>query len=447
MGTRSVLCVPLRNHERIFGLIYLDHATMSEAFSEADLEMVAIIADLASGAVEQGELLSALRDNERELIEARKVAEAASRAKTNFLANVSHELRTPMNGVLGMTRQALKTDLSEQQHDYLNGVAESAEQLLEVIDDILDFSRMEAGELLLDERAFHLERLLLEVLDEVAIDAEEREVELTHKFDPQLAHSYLGDRKRLRKVLKHLLTNAVKFTPDEGKVQLEVTLRDQGVNFEITDSGIGMSQETLALVFEPFTQADISSTRSYSGMGMGLAICEGLIGIMGGELTVSSELGHGSIFQFRLPLKEVSELERSSGDHRPEDIRQLTILVVEDNPVNQEVARAFLKGLGHRVVVADNGQEALDILQPGHPIDVIFMDLQMPVKDGLQATIELRQREEQERLPQTPIIALTAHGTSIDERACREAGMNDFLTKPAFESDYLAALGRIFANK
>ena len=272
------------------------------------------------------------------------------------------------------------------------------------------------------------------------------DLEVVTRMDPTLPPRILGDRERLRQVLLKLVDNAVKFTHRGGRVELLAARLGDRVRFEVRDTGVGISGEKLDLVFEPFTQADNSSTRSYGGMGMGLALCQGLIALMGGELTVESKVGHGSVFRFDVPVRAALSLEPFQRVYQAADIRPLRILLVEDNVVNQVVAEGLLSEWGHQVTMAEHGQAALRLLTREHEFDLVFMDLQMPVMDGLQATLELRLRERNWERPVVPVVALTAHGTSQDEESCRLAGMNGFLRKPVVAADFLQCLGGLFAS-
>ncbi len=445
LGTRAVMAVPLSDGERVFGLVYMDNSDIASAFSHADLEMVTIMADIAAAAIERAELDAIMRENEAELIQARRAAEAADLAKTQFLANVSHEIRTPMNGVLGMTRQMMATELDDEQEHCLSIVASSAEHLLEIINDLLDFTRLGAGELQLCPRDFSLPELLEGCLGRAADRLSSEEVQATLHLDLGLPLLLHGDDQRLQQVLLKLLDNAVKFT-QQGRVELWVEPSQGGVRFAVRDTGPGLSSEQVARVMQPFSQGDSSSTRDYGGLGMGLALCHGLVTLMGGTLEVESVPGQGSEFAFTLELPQATESEVDGRSYRPEEIPPLSILLVEDNMINQMVAEGMLTDWGHVVAMADNGQIALDMLDEEHPYDLIFMDLQMPVMDGIEATREIRAREGGWSRPRVPIVALTAHGTGADRRSCQEAGMDDFLNKPMIGEEILSCLGRLFAS-
>ena len=448
LGTRSILCVPLISNEQTFGFIYMDNSVLSGAFSAADLEMVTVLSETACVAIDRAEILSILRENEFELLEAKRQAEAANEAKTNFLANVSHELRTPINAVLGLTRQTLGTELTQQQTDYLQIVAKSAQELLELINDVLDYSRLSARELYLDLAPLSLEELVGETLERLAPVARDKGVAFQSELEDGLPEWVSGDNDRIRRVLTHLIGNAVKFNKAGGVATLRLRRgREDGlVLFQVEDTGIGMSEENLRKMFEPFTQVEESTTRNYGGLGMGLALSLGLIDQMGGTFHAESELGKGSLFEFSLPLTEVPPPD-ALPDFSPEEIPKLSILVVEDNPVNQMVAYSLLEEWGHRVSTADDGEKALELLNEDHTFDLVYMDLQMPVLDGLQATIALREREKTWNRTAVPVVALTAHGTGKDREACRQAGMNAFLNKPALENDFLKSLGALFLNR
>jgi two-component system, sensor histidine kinase len=388
------------------------------------------------------------REESRRLIEAREHAESAARAKSEFLATMSHEVRTPMNGVLGIAELLLDTQLSVDQRDYVETILRSGQALLEILNDILDLSKIDAGKLDLESIAFDPVQALNDVIALSGPRASAKGLVLGADVAPDVPRDVIGDPGRLRQVLSNLIGNSLKFT-DAGEVRAETRVvsvegDDVVLGFTITDTGIGMTPEQQTKLFRPFTQADTSTTRRFGGTGLGLAICLRLVDMMGGKFEVRSEPGQGSSFSFTLRCKRAA-----AGSSRAElDDSQMQrrfsgrVLVVEDNVVNRKVARATLKGFGLEVLEAENGSLALEVLAR-EAVDLVFMDMHMPVMDGVEATLRIRIAEAEGELPgRRPIVAMTANVLKDAVDTCMEAGMDGFLPKPFARRQMIEVLTR-----
>ncbi|MCG8454264.1 MAG: ATP-binding protein [Spirochaetales bacterium] len=389
---------------------------------------------------------------------ARESAESEAQARRAFLARMSHEIRTPMNGIIGMTDLALQSSPEQDIQEYLGVIKNAADSLLVIINDVLDFAKVESGRLELEHIPVNLPNLLSETIALLSPGADEKGVNLSGTVDPSLPQTVLGDPTRIRQILTNLIGNAVKFT-EEGNITVRLepgpeTERrendDISLSGWIRDTGIGIPADRLNDLFEPFTQNDAQTGRTYGGTGLGLAICRTLARLMGGDIDAESVLHQGSIFRFHIHLKSLPADWTPPGPVREPNVdansehpkfQGKVALLAEDNRVNRIVALHLLERIGLTVIACENGEEAVQSWKQKTP-DIILMDLQMPVMDGFEATKRIREIElEKQSLP-IPIIALTAHVLDEEQRAAQKAGMNGWVTKPVKPEELYTELAR-----
>jgi len=428
---------------QLWGILSVEQCFMPRIWDENENRFVAMTASTIAGAI--------MRDiYDEKLKEAMESASAASKAKGEFLSNMSHEMRTPLNAIIGMTAIGKSARDIERKDYALNKVEDASTHLLGVINDVLDMSKIEANKLELSFVPFNFEKMVQKILTVINFRVNEKAQHLTVHIDNNVPHFVVGDDQRLAQVIVNLLSNAVKFTPDGGEIQLNVILTKQErdvceLQIEVADSGIGLSAEQQSKLFQPFQQAESSTSRQFGGTGLGLAISRRIVDMMDGEIWVESELGQGARFIFTIQVtlskapEEMSQ-DAAGADDEDIDLTGRTILLAEDVDVNREILISLLEDTGVIIDVAENGKEAFDMVRATpDKYDLVFMDVRMPVMDGLDATKHIRilRGAEKKRLP---IVAMTANVFKDDIDECLAAGMDGHVGKPIDLAEVFAVL-------
>ncbi|MEQ1754943.1 MAG: ATP-binding protein [Micropepsaceae bacterium] len=396
--------------------------------------------------------ITALREKEKELEDAKSRAEAASRAKSDFLANISHEIRTPLNGIMGMAQVLASASLTREQKEQVDAIVDSGKSLMSIVNDVLDLSKIEAGQLEIAPIDFDLSHLLHRVQKLWSVRADEKRIKLIVATDSNLAPHLKLDPVRVRQCISNLISNAIKFT-ERGMITVLASVHETHgdevtIAIRVEDTGIGMSEETLAKLFQPFTQADASTSRRFGGTGLGLSISRRLARLMGGDLVAESTMNRGSVFTltFKARAAESASRERNAERERPiqaTKINGISVLIVDDQPVNRKVARLFLEPHGLKVSEAENGKQTLDMLAK-ESFDVVLLDVHMPVMDGPETIRHIRSCGQ--AWANVPTIALTADAMSGEREKLLGIGMTGYVSKPIDQRELIAEIARVYSE-
>jgi signal transduction histidine kinase/CheY-like chemotaxis protein len=451
--SRAILAIPMWDGDNLRGFLGVDHCQREHTWSETEVNAVRVLASSLSG-------LILIHDHEQALLGAKDSADAASVAKGEFLAMMSHEIRTPMNAIIGYTDLLFQSDLTETQKEYSSIIKRSGRALLDLINNILDYSKIESRSLELEVERFDLEQIVCEALEGILPQAKDKRLAVDYEIEPEVKEFYIGDAHRLRQVLMNLANNAIKFT-SMGSVRILVKLAPEQegperdvVQFEVVDTGCGIPEEKFDRLFKAFSQVDSSTTRNFGGTGLGLAISKRLIERMDGEIWVESEVGVGSRFNFRVKLSNPSEKpseDTVSSEETDLDLLEpefahkypLRLLFCEDDKDNRWVIRELLETLGYRPDVVESGEEALTQLQ-NRDYDAVLLDVRLPGRNGIELTKAIRSGKERVANPQQYIIASTAFAMKEDQAKCLAAGMNDYIRKPIEILELKEALKRAY---
>ena len=445
MSPHGHYCVPILSQKKILGVFTL-YLEAGHVLDREEEDYLWIVSHTLAGVIER-------HITDEKLAQAKEIAEEANLAKSEFLANMSHEIRTPMNAIMGMGHLLLRTELSFKQKDYLNKIQSAARSLLGILNDILDFSKIEAQKLHLEEVEFNLEKVLNDVSDLIAPKAHEKGLEFLFFLDPQVPSVLIGDPLRLGQVLINLASNAVKFT-EKGEILIEVSELHNAPNltqlhFSVRDNGIGLTEEQIDTLFKAFSQADTSTTRKYGGTGLGLTICERLVGMMGGKITVTSDYGKGSVFSFTTAFGRPTVLENNKIT-KLSSLGDLRILVVDDNASSRAILQDILQSFSFGVTTVESGKAALVELDRSRedkekPYNLILMDWQMPEMDGIETTIQIKQNSLLADIPAT--IMVTAHAREEVMAQAENVGLNGYVAKPVSPSILLNTIFGIFSEQ